>query len=158
MITTKELIKKLEKKNALWFVWAIIWRWFVMFFCLLFGICIISRSITSSNFINNMSEQQEKEFVSGFYPKPKHEKAPDFILSVGSFNVKQMLEFLTAKKEAGEEWVNYQVKSSKSDEKKLYAEVDNWKPENAGNGQNGANTGTPQGDSDDSINPDLIPF
>lgn len=96
-----------------------------------------------------MSET-EKEFVGGFYPKPKHEKAPDFILSVGSFNVKQMLEFLTAKKEAGVEWVNYQVKSSKADEKKLYAEVDNWKPENASEAKNEP--------SSDTIDIDSIPF
>lgn len=29
-MTTKELLKKLEKKNAFWLAWAVIWRWFVI--------------------------------------------------------------------------------------------------------------------------------
>ena len=66
------------------------------------------------------------EFIAGFYPKNKHAKSPDFIKSVGSFNVDQALAFFTAKKEAGEEWVNYQVLTSKKDSNKLYAQVDNW--------------------------------
>tara|TARA_R110000822_G_scaffold165376_1_gene305876 strand:+ start:129 stop:446 length:318 start_codon:yes stop_codon:yes gene_type:complete len=75
-----------------------------------------------------MSEQT-KEFISGFYPKPRHPKTPEFIFSKGAFNVDQAYEFFKAKKESGEKWVNYQVKAKKGDDSKHYGEVDNWKPE-----------------------------
>jgi len=97
-----------------------------------------------------MSENN-KEFIGGFYPKPKHEKTPTFIHGKGSFNVDQAYDFFKAKKEAGEKWVNYQTKSQKKDESKWYAEVDNWKPEAK---TETASTGT----KEESINPENIPF
>jgi len=43
-----------------------------------------------------MSENN-KEFIGGFYPKPKHEKTPTFIHGKGSFNVDQAYDFFKAK-------------------------------------------------------------
>lgn len=71
---------------------------------------------------------KEQEFISGFYPKQKHEKAPDFVISTGSIKVEDMLMFLAEKQKSGNEWVNFQVLKSK-DGSKLYAVVDNWEKE-----------------------------
>ena len=101
----------------------------------------------------------EKQFIGGFYPKPKHEKTPSFIHGKGSFNVDQALAYFTSKKETGVEWVNYQVKSTKADENKWYGEEDDWKPENSATGQNSPSKDTSRSIDEimDTYNPDLYP-
>lgn len=66
----------------------------------------------------------EKEFAKGLYFKPKHQKAPDFVLGGLSIKRVDLIEWLNSKPD---EWINLQIKNSK--ENKLYIEVDNWKPE-----------------------------
>jgi hypothetical protein len=67
--------------------------------------------------------------VKGFYPKPKHQNAPDFVIAKGSINLPQFAEFMREFKAAnpGEEWVNIDMKLSKAG--KGYADVDLWKPD-----------------------------
>jgi hypothetical protein len=102
----------------------------------------------------------EKQFIGGFYPKPKHDKTPSFIHSKGSFNVDQALDYFTKKKNEGVEWVNYQVKSTKADENKWYGEEDDWKPE----GEKKPEASKPLQDNEtidypeEDINPEDIPF
>lgn len=74
-------------------------------------------------------QNDDSMLVSGFYPKPKHENAPDFVIAKGSINLPQFAEFMRAFKAAnpGEEWVNLDMKVAKSG--KGYATVDAWKPD-----------------------------
>ena len=74
-------------------------------------------------------ENQDSMLVKGFYPKPKHENAPDFVIAKGSINLPQFAEFMREFKAAnpGEEWVNVDMKVSKAG--KGYATVDAWKPD-----------------------------
>jgi hypothetical protein len=69
-------------------------------------------------------------FAEGFYPKPKHEKAPDFV--IGKLNVKaaDAVAWLNAWIAAnpGEEWLALDMKVSKQG--KGYAVIDDWKPNN----------------------------
>ena len=76
-----------------------------------------------------MENQQESVLIKGFYPKMKHENAPDFIIGKGSINLPQFAEFMREFKAAnpGEEWVNIDMKVSKAG--KGYASVDTWKPD-----------------------------
>jgi hypothetical protein len=76
-----------------------------------------------------MENQQESVLIKGFYPKMKHENAPDFIIGKGSINLVQFAEFMREFKAAnpGEEWVNIDMKVSKAG--KGYASVDTWKPD-----------------------------
>jgi len=66
----------------------------------------------------------EKEFVDGLIIKKPHEKAPDFIKFSISIKRKDLGNWLRAKED---EWINVDVKESQKG--KLYAEVNNWKPE-----------------------------
>ena len=74
-------------------------------------------------------EISESMLVKGFYPKPKHENAPDFIIARGSINLPQFAEFMREYKAAnpGEDWVNIDCKLSRAG--KGYASVDMWKPD-----------------------------
>ena len=76
-----------------------------------------------------MENQQESVLIKGFYPKMKHENAPDFIIGKGSINLPQFAEFMREFKAAnpGEEWVNIDMKVSNAG--KGYASVDTWKPD-----------------------------
>jgi len=65
----------------------------------------------------------EKEFVTGLYVKPPHEKAPDFVKFSISIKRADLGNWLRGK---SDEWINLQVKESQNG--KWYAEVDNWKP------------------------------
>ena len=67
---------------------------------------------------------EEKEFVSGLYVKPPHEKAPDFVKFSISIKRADLGNWLRGK---DDEWINLQVKESQGG--KWYAEVDNWKPD-----------------------------
>ena len=74
-------------------------------------------------------ENQESMLVKGFYPKVKHDNAPDFVIAKGSINLPMFAEFMREYKAAnpGEEWVNIDMKLSKAG--KGYASVDAWKPD-----------------------------
>ena len=74
-------------------------------------------------------ENQDSMLVKGFYPKEKHANAPDFVLGKGSINLPQFAAWVGEFKAAnpGEEWVNLDMKLSKSG--KGYASVDTWKPD-----------------------------
>ena len=67
--------------------------------------------------------------VSGMYPKPKRDNAPDFVLSTVSINVAQFREWFKGylSENPNEEWVNIQNLQSKGG--KYYAKVDTWKPD-----------------------------
>jgi hypothetical protein len=69
----------------------------------------------------------DKEFVPGLFAKAPHENSPDFVKMGLTIKVKDLGNFLREKNQAGEEWVNIQVKESQGG--KWYAEVDNWKPD-----------------------------
>jgi hypothetical protein len=74
-------------------------------------------------------ENQDSMLVKGFYPKPKHENAPDFVIAKGSFHLPTFAEFMREFKAAnpGEEWASVDMKVSKAG--KGYAVVDEWKPD-----------------------------
>lgn len=69
-------------------------------------------------------EKKEIEFVKGIFFKPKHEKAPDWVLGNLSLKRAELIEYLNSK---SDEWVNCQVLMSKKD--KPYIIVDTFKPE-----------------------------
>ena len=64
------------------------------------------------------------EFIEGLSFKPPHENAPEWVIAKGWINVDDLIAWLQPR--AGEK-VNFDVKKAKSG--KLYAAVDNWKPE-----------------------------
>lgn len=66
----------------------------------------------------------ELEFVDGMMVKAPHPKAPDFVKASVSFKVAELAKWLDGKK--GQEWVNIDIKSSRSG--KWYAAVSNFKP------------------------------
>lgn len=70
------------------------------------------------------------DLIEGLYPKPKHEKAPDFVIGKLSIRVDQFREWMKAHIAAhpGEEWINIDMKVSKGG--KGYAVIDDWKPDN----------------------------
>lgn len=66
----------------------------------------------------------DTEFVDGLIMKDRHEKAPDFVKCHISIKRKELIAWLHNKPD---EWINLDVRRSKAG--KLYAEVNNWKPE-----------------------------
>ena len=74
-------------------------------------------------------ENQDSVLVSGFYPKPRHASAPDFVIAKASVNLQQFAAFVKEFKAANpqEEWLNLDMKLSKAG--KGYASVDTWKPD-----------------------------
>ena len=83
-------------------------------------------------------ENQDSALVSGFYPKPKHANAPDFVIAKASVNLQQFAEFVKTYKaqNPSEEWLNIDMKLSRAG--KGYASVDTWKPDPAMHGQSSA--------------------
>lgn len=69
------------------------------------------------------------DLIDGLYPKPKSEKAPDFVIGKLSINVSQFREWMINHIQAhpGEEWINIDMKVSKAG--KGYAVLDTWKPD-----------------------------
>lgn len=96
----------------------------------------------------------DKEFVPGLFAKAPHPNAPDFVKASVSIKIQDLGNFLREKSQAGEEWVNVQVKQSQGG--KWYAEVDNWKPENGGSIH--ANTGGNAPQTPPDYDSDSIPF
>ena len=91
----------------------------------------------------------EKEFVDGLIVKPPHERAPEFVKMGISIKVKDLGNWLRQKHAAGEEWVNLQVKQSQKGT--WYAEVDNWRPDQAQRRQEPASGGGSSDELDDDI-------
>ena len=72
---------------------------------------------------------QESMLVKGFFPKPKHPNAPDFVIAKGSINLPMFAEFMREFKAAnpGQEWINIDMKVAKSG--KGVAVTDTWEPD-----------------------------
>lgn len=69
--------------------------------------------------------KEEIEFAKGLIVKAPHENAPDFVKASISIKVEEMGMWLREKHKAGEEWINLDVKKSKSG--KWYAAVSTFK-------------------------------
>ena len=63
------------------------------------------------------------EFINGLNFKAPNEGAPEFVLAKGSIKRLDLIAWLTDREG---DWVNFDLKESKGG--KLYAAVDNWKP------------------------------
>ena len=70
-----------------------------------------------------MENKKEKIFVDGLGFKKPRENAPDFVKGNISINVKRLQEFLV-KHGTGKEWLNADLKKSKSGV--LYVELNVW--------------------------------
>jgi hypothetical protein len=73
--------------------------------------------------------KEEIEFVDGLIVKAPNPKAPDFVKASISIKVEDLGKWLRAKYKAGEEWINLDVKESKSGN--WYASVSKFKPKAA---------------------------
>ena len=71
----------------------------------------------------------DAKFIPGLFFKPPHDNAPDFVMAKGSIKIADLIQFL--QRQEGE-WVNFDLKRSR--EGKPYASIDDWKPEDTGNG------------------------
>ena len=68
----------------------------------------------------------EQTFINGMIVK-RNPNAPDFVKCSLSFKVDEFIEF--AKQHGNDGWLNADVKESKNS--KLYASLNDWKPDNA---------------------------
>ena len=80
-------------------------------------------------------ENQEREFAPGFFAKPKHQNAPEWVKEKISIKIDDALTFLMAERDAGNEFVNLQLKESLKGN--VFLEVDRWKPDAGHNGNHG---------------------
>lgn len=83
----------------------------------------------------------DTEFVNGLIVKAPHENAPEYVKGKLSIKNAELIEFLKARLDRGEEWTNVELKVSQGG--KWYPAVDNWKP-NQGGGSGGSKGGAPQ--------------
>lgn len=79
-----------------------------------------------------MNDRPEIQFINGLMFKPPVKKdgtpLPDFIKTLGSIKVSEMIETLqNYAAQTGNEWMNFDVKVSKSTGK-WYASIDTWEP------------------------------
>ena len=82
----------------------------------------------------------EIEFIDGLMFKEKHQNAPDFVICKLSIKREELIAWLQAK---DGEWINGDIKRSKNG--KIYAAVDNWKPnQEGGTSSSGSRGGAPQ--------------
>lgn len=81
----------------------------------------------------------DAKFVPGLFFKDKHENAPDFVVCKGSIKVADMASFLASR---DDEWINFDLKRSRDG--RLYAAVDDWKPDANRGGSSGSRGGAPQ--------------
>lgn len=99
------------------------------------------------------------EFIEGLSFKAPKDGAPDFIIARGSIKRQDMIDWLSNKEG---EWINFDLKEAKGG--KLYASVDNWKPDpnkqadNAGKAANLARGTTPIDAPSQPFPEDDIPF
>lgn len=70
------------------------------------------------------------EFVNGLSVKAPREGAPDFVKASISIKTADLMAWLQGKYEAGNDWVNLDVKASKGG--KWYAAVNTYKPKESG--------------------------
>lgn len=63
------------------------------------------------------------EFIDGLMFKEKHQNAPDFVICKLSIKREELIAWL---QEKDGEWINGDIKRSRQG--KIYAAVDNWKP------------------------------
>lgn len=66
----------------------------------------------------------DKKFIEGLILKAKHERAPEYVLCKLSIKRDELIAWLT---QQDGEWINADIKQSQAG--KLYAQVDDWKPE-----------------------------
>ncbi len=66
----------------------------------------------------------DPKFISGLIVKPKHERAPEYVLCKLSIKRAELIAWLQHQEG---EWINADIKQSQAG--KLYAQVDDWKPE-----------------------------
>jgi len=79
----------------------------------------------------------EKKFIDGLIFKAPHENAPEYVIAKISIKRQELIAWLQS--QTGE-WINADLKESQQG--KLYAAVDDWKP---GGGERGAaRSSTPQ--------------
>lgn len=94
----------------------------------------------------------DNKFIDGLIVKAPHENAPDYVIAKLSIKREALIAWLTA--QSGE-WINADIKRSQGG--KLYAAVDDWKPEGAKGG--GKSAPRPQKPRDEDPFPDSeIPF
>jgi len=67
------------------------------------------------------------KFIGGLTFKAKHPNAPEYVICKGSIKREDLIAWLSS--EQGD-WINFDVKESKGG--KLYAAVDDWKPNQGG--------------------------
>lgn len=91
--------------------------------------------------------QQETIYADGFIIKSPHENAPDYVKGNVSVKVSEFVAFLQKHQE--KDWVNLDLKEAK-DGKKLYVQLNTWKPEKK-------SVGMPELPAEE-INPADIPF
>ena len=72
----------------------------------------------------------EQKYINGLFVYAPHEKAPDFVKAKLSINVERLQEWLSENKALANEkgFISIDIKEGR--DKKWYAQVDNWKPEN----------------------------
>lgn len=98
------------------------------------------------------------EFISGLSFKAPNEGAPDWLIAKGSIKPADLIAWLQSKEG---DWVNFELKESKGG--KLYAAVDNWKPNSGGEkpqreeSRGGGGSSPPSG-GDEPMPDDDIPF
>lgn len=73
----------------------------------------------------------DNQFVDGLYPKPKSDRAPDYVIGKLSINLEQFMPWIRqwCKDNPGEQWINIDMTTRKSDPSKGTAKLDTWKPE-----------------------------
>jgi hypothetical protein len=86
------------------------------------------------------------EFVNGLSIKPPHERAPEFVKAAISIKVADMMAWLQGRYQAGDEWVNVDVKEARSG--KWYASVNAYKPKESGAPSRPASSGAGGGGAD----------
>lgn len=97
---------------------------------------------------------ENEKFVEGMRVAKPSEKAPDFIkLNIG-VNVADFLYW--ANKHSDRGWVNIQIKESKGG--KLYAEIDNYKPQAQNPNERKAEVKSENDYPPEEINPEDVPF
>jgi hypothetical protein len=82
-----------------------------------------------------MAYSNEIIFADGIMIKPKRAGTPDYVVLKGSINIERFQE--TLKKYGKDGWFNFDVKTSKRDPGKMYAEVDTYMLNKSDGGGNG---------------------
>ena len=92
------------------------------------------------------------EFPNGLMVKAPREGAPEFVKAAISIKVADLMAWLQGRYQAGDEWVNVDVKEARSG--KWYASVNTYKPKESGAKPDSAQNNKRSAPADDSE----IPF